>query len=263
MLIGPDEVHRLIERLQPIRDRAVDDKTAVVALYPFVDPEHDARITAFSKLINVLNSLQLSFIFLSKHLLHKQWWEAIARTPIPDYDKQVYANEFANFVKVGFVHAMFSSIESSLRLFLRALDPAACKGGMAEFKSIYDCLFSSKLATRPTDGIQLLDLLRLVRNTIHNNGVYFNPRGGNVTLSWQGQTFQFRQGEPVDFVTWEFLIQVSDALRILLRQVVEDTNLRSITVVIDDPFSYRDCCITTDCSRRCSAALRNAAEPDR
>ena len=239
MLIGPDEVHRLIEQLQPIRDRAVDDKTAVVALYPFVAPEHDARITAFSKLINVLNSLQLSFTFLSKHLLHKEWWEVIARTPIPDCDKQVYANEFANFVKVGFVHAMFSSIESSLRLFLRALDPTACNGGMAEFKSIYDCLFSSKLATGPTDGIQLLDLLRLVRNTIHNNGVYFNPRGGNVTLSWQGQTFEFRQGAPVDFVTWEFLIQVADSLRILLRQVVEDTNLRNVTVVIDDPFSHR------------------------
>jgi hypothetical protein len=239
MLIGTDEVHRLIEQIQPIRDRAVDDKTAVVALYPFANPEHDARITAFSKLINVFNSLQLALTFLSKHLLYTQWWDAIARASIPDSDKQVYADEFANFIKVGFVHAMFSSIESSLRQFLRALDPAACNGGMAKFKSIYDCLFSSKLATAPADGTQLLDLLRLVRNTIHNNGVHFNPHGGNVTLNWQGQTFEFRQGYPVDFVTWEFLIQVSDVLRMLLRQVVEDTNLRNVTVVIDDPFSHR------------------------
>lgn len=239
MLIGPDEVHRLIEQLQPIRDRAVDDKSAATSLYWFATPQHDARITAFSKLINVLNSLQLAFTFLSKHLLHKQWWDAMARTPLPDCDKQLYANEFANFTKVGFVHAMFSSIESSLRLFLRALDPAVCNGGMAEFKSIYDCLFNSKLATAPADGIELLDLLRLVRNTIHNNGVYFNPRGADVTLSWQGQTFEFRQGAAVDFVTWEFLIQVSDSLRMLLRQVVEDTNLRNVTVVIDDPFSHR------------------------
>lgn len=241
MLIGPDEVHHLIEQLQRIHDRGVDDKTAVIALYPSVDPEHDARITAFSKLINVFNSLQLSFIFLSKHLLHKQWWEAIACTPIPDCDKQLYASEFANFVKVGFVHAMFSSIESSLRLFLRALDPAACHGGMAEFKSIYDCLFSSKLATAPADGIQLLDLLRLVRNTIHNNGVYFNPRGSNVTLCWQetGKRFEFRQRKPVNFVTWEFLMRVSDSLRRLLRQVVEDKNLRNIRATIDDPFSHR------------------------
>lgn len=126
MSVGPDEVHRLIEELQPIRDRAVDDKKAIAALYPFATAEHDARITAFSKLINVLNSVQLAFAFVSKHLLHQQWWDAVARTPIPDCDKQVYANEFANFTKVGFVHAMCSTIESSLRLFLRALDPVAC-----------------------------------------------------------------------------------------------------------------------------------------
>lgn len=239
MTIGPDEIQHLIEQLQPVRDRAADDKTAVAALYPFASADHDARITAFAKLINVLNSLQLAFAFVSKHLLHKQWWDAIARTPIPDVAKQVYVNEFANFTKVGFIHALFSSIESSLRLFLRGLDPVACNGGMSEFKSIYDCLFNSKLAKAPTEGAQLLDLLRLVRNTIHNNGVYFSPRGGTVTLNWRGQTFEFKQGVPVDFVTWEFLIQVSDSLRMLLRETVEDVNVRNITVEIDDPFSHR------------------------
>lgn len=237
MNIGPAEVHSLIEQLQPVRDRAVDDKNAVVALYSFVNPKHDARITAFSKFINVLNSVQLAFTFISKHLLHKQWWDAIARSPIPDPDKQIYANEFANFTKVGFVHTLFSTIESSLRLFLRTLDPTACNGGMAEFKSIYECLFNSKLVVAPTDGTSLLDLLRLVRNTIHNNGVYFNPRGNNVTLNWQGETFEFKHGIPVDFVTWEFLIRVSDFLRKLLREVVEDANLRNFVVEINDPFS--------------------------
>lgn len=162
----------------------------------------------------------------------------VNRAPISDADKQMYANEFANFTKVGFMHALFSSLESSLRLFLRALDPAACNGGMAEFKSIYDCLFRSKLAAAPMDGTQLLDPLRLVRNTIHNNGVYFNRRGGNVTSNWQGGTYEFKQGAPVDFVTWEFLIQVSDSLMTLLREIVNDANLRNIAVEIDDPFSH-------------------------
>lgn len=239
MAIGPDEMHDLIEQLQPVRDRAVDDMMAVGRLYPFSSPDHDARITAFAKLVNVLNSVQLAFTFASKHLLHKPWWDAIARTPISDNDKLAYANEFANFIKVGFVHALFSSIESSLRLFLRALDPVACNGGMAEFKSIYDCLFNSKLAAAPTDGGQLLDLLRLVRNTIHNNGVYFTPRGGTITLTWEGDRFEFKQGVAVNFVTWELLIRLSDSLRTLLREIVNDANLRSITVEIDDPFSRR------------------------
>ena len=234
MNLGPSEVHQLIEQLQSVRDRAVNDKTAVVAIYPLASPDR-----ALAKFINVLNSVQLAFTFTSKHLLHKQWWDAIAKTSIPDGDKQAYARQFENFSKIGFVHALFSAIESSLRLFLRALDPAACNGGTAEFKSIYDCLFNSKLAKTPTDGTQLLDLLRLIRNTIHNNGVYISPRGGAVTLNWQGKTFDFKQGVAVDFVTWDFLILVSDSLRALLRQVVEDSNLRKVTVEINDPFSNR------------------------
>jgi hypothetical protein len=239
MNLGPTEIHSLIAQLQPVRDRAVDNKMAMIGLYSFVNPEHDARITAFSKFVNVLNSAQLAFAFISKHLLHKEWWDAVARTSIPDADKQIYANEFANFTKLGIVHALFSAIESSLRIFLRALDPIACNAGMAEFKAIYDCLFMSKLNTVPPGGTTLLDLLRNVRNTIHNNGVYFNPRGTGVRLTWGKDTYDFRQGVPVDFVTWEFLIAVSDSLRELLLNVVQDRNLRNITVEIDDPFSHR------------------------
>lgn len=237
MPVGSDDIHQLIEQLQPVRDAFVGDKTEVMAIYSSIDPKHDARITAYSKAINVLNSVQLAFTFISKHLLHKQWWEAIARKPIPDTDKQIYANAFENFTKVAFVQGIFLAIESSLRLFLRALDSAACNGGMAEFKSIYECLFKSKLSAIPTDGIPLLDLLRLVRNTIHNNGVYFHPNGNDASITWSGETFEFKQGAPVDFVTWKFLIRVSDALRQLLREVVEDANLKGISVEINDPFS--------------------------
>lgn len=237
MPAGPDDIHRLIEQFQPVRDRFVDDKATVMAIYASVDPKHDARITAYSKAINILNSVQLGFTFISKHLLQNQWWQAVARTPISGPDKQIYANEFANFLKIAYVQGIFLAIESSLRIFLRAIDPSACNSGMAEFKSIYECLFKSKLSAIPTDGIELLDLLRLIRNTIHNNGVYFHPSGNDVSITWSEETFEFKQGVPVDFVTWEFLIRVSEALRQLLREVVEDTNLKGISVEINDPFS--------------------------
>lgn len=238
MSTGPDEIHRLIEELQPVRDRFADDKDAVTAIYSFVNQKHDARITAYSKAINVLNSVQLAFTFISKHLLYGEWWAAVAREPIPDTDKQIYANEFANFTKVAFVQGLFLAIESSLRLFLRKIDPVACNGGMAEFKSIYECLFKSKLTVEPSNGIALLDLLRLVRNTIHNNGVYFHPTGNDASIVWDGETFEFKQGTPVDFVTWEFMIRVSEALRLLLREVVEDATLKAISTDVDDPFSH-------------------------
>ena len=238
--IGPEEIYKLIKQLELVRDRAVEDKNAIIQLYSSVNPEHDARITAFSKLINVLNSVQLALTFIFKHLLHKEWWDSIANEPISDEDKQTYVDEFANLIKVAFVHGAFSAVESSLRLFLRALDPVACNAGKAGFESVYKCLFKSKLATEPKEGSRLLDLFRLVRNTIHNNGVYFSPRG-DARVVWRGRIYEFYNGEAVDFVTWEFMIDVSDALRKLLREIVEDANMKAINAEITDPFSIRDC----------------------
>lgn len=234
---GPDQVMNLIKQLEPIRDQAVQDKDSVTAMYSSFDPRKDARVTAFSKMINVFNSVQLALTFVSKHLLDLNWWKVIAREAISVSDARTYVKEFMSFFKIGFVQFLFSTTESSLRLFLRALDPSACRGGMASFKSVYDCLFRSKLSACPHEGVQLLDLFRLVRNTIHNNGVYFHPNGQDATVSWRGTLYEFKQSVPVDFVTWQFFLEVSNAVRPLMYTVVTDTNLRAIADEITDPFA--------------------------
>lgn len=234
---GPNDVMNLIKQLEPIRDQAAQDKESVMATYSSLNARKDARVTAFSKLINVFNSVQLALTFVSKHLLNLGWWKAVSKEVISVSDAKVYVEEFMGFSKIGFVQFLFSTTESSLRLFLRALDPTACDGGMAPFKSVYDCLFRSKLSACPHEGIELLDLLRLIRNTIHNNGVYFHRSGRDATVTWRGTLYEFKQAVPVDFVTWEFLLEVSNAVRALMRTVVEDTNLEAITCEITDPFA--------------------------
>ena len=227
----------LIKQLELIRDQSAQDKESIMAIYSSFYPKKDARVTAFSKMINVFNSVQLALTFVSKHLLDLNWWKANSREEIPVSDVKTYVEEFMSFSKIGFVQFLFSTTESSLRLFLRALDPVACKGGMAEFKSVYDCLLKSKLSTCPNEGIELLDLLRLVRNTIHNNGVYFHPDGRDAAVTWLETLYEFRQSAPVDFVTWQFLLDVSDATRSLTCTVVADTNMRAIANEITDPFA--------------------------
>jgi hypothetical protein len=235
--LGTDGVMNLIKQLEPIRDQAAQSKDSIVALYSSVDPRKDARITAFSKMVNVFNSVQLALTFVSKHLLDLNWWKVISKGEIPVADARIYANEFMGFSKLGFVQFLFSTTESSLRLFLRALDPTACDGGMGHFKSVYDCLLRSHLSRCPSESVELLDLLRLVRNTIHNNGVYFHRNGRDVTVTWNGTSYEFKQSTPVDFVTWQFLLEVSDAISSLMYTIVTDANLRAITNEITDPFA--------------------------
>lgn len=231
------EVKGLVKQLELIRDQADQDKESVTTMYSNFDPEKDARITAFSKMINVFYSVELALIFAAKHLLDPNWWKVTYPKLISVSYAKTLANEFVGFSKLGFVQFLFSTTESSLRLFLRTLDPMACSRGTAEFKSVYECLLRSNLSTCPSESIELLKLLRLVRNTIHNNGVFFPRNGRNDSVTWHGTTYRFRQFAPVDFVTWGFLLEVSDATRRLMYTVVADDKLKAVTNTIPDPFA--------------------------
>jgi hypothetical protein len=182
-------------------------------------------------LINVFNSLLLASVFARNSITSGNWRETLGAEEF-----SIWVQEYDGFLKIGFVQAVFLAIESSLRVFLRALDPTACKGGMAEFKSIYECLFKSKLYVCPIDGVELLDLLRNIRNTVHNNGVFFNPKGSDTSVKWAGQNYVFKHGLPVDFVTWDLIIYAADVVRKLLRSVTEDASLQAITTEITEPY---------------------------
>jgi len=236
--IGPAEIMALVGRVQANRDALFDEKLKLSnGIYAAQDFSKDARLTVYSKLINSCNSLQLALTLMSSNLMNLDWWKAIARTHIPEPDVAIYVKEFESFSKIGFIQSVFSAIESSLRIYLRALDSSACSNGTAEFKSIYECLFRSHLSAEPTDGVALLDLLRNVRNTIHNNGVFFNKTATNQLVSWKGKQFAFEYGKPIDFVTWDFLLEVVTALEKMVSEIVNDGALIQIKADIVDPYA--------------------------
>jgi hypothetical protein len=58
----------------------------------------------------------------------------------------------------------------------------------------------------PEEDLALLDLLRNIRNTIHNEGVHRPPRTSSAIVSYQGTEYRFEDGKPVEFVTWSFVL---------------------------------------------------------
>lgn len=233
--LSRNEVDAMIKHVESILNQTVENKKEVISIYSSVDPSKDARITAFSKLIDVFNSTQLSLIFVSKHLMNNAWWSDICKNPIPNTGPKSYTDGFGRFIKFGLLHGIFSCVESSLRIFLRAVDHTACSGGLGNFESVYKCLLQSKLSKPQLNGVELLHLLRLVRNTIHNNGVYFHKSGNDDSVTWKGTIYEFKQGLPVHGITLDFILTISDDVLSLLRSVVEDAKIRAITHEISDP----------------------------
>jgi hypothetical protein len=222
-----------IESIERIRDSFVGTKNEIIKKFPTWNTEKDARITVFSKCINVCNSVQLSFIFMQFHLTQFDWWKQFAKSDIPSKDLQIYLDEFDMFTKIGFIQFIFSSIESAFRLYVKSLDSTACNNGTAEFKNIYSWLLKK---TNLQKNENLLDLLRLIRNTIHNNSVYFHKNGLNETVNFKGKNFNFIVGRPVDFVTWDFIFEVISDVESLIIEVVKSNEIYQINQIID-PYS--------------------------
>lgn len=219
-----------IESIQKIRDSFSDNKDALIAQFNTWDPIKDARITVFSKCINVCNSTQLSFTFMHCHLINLDWWKQIAKIEISVNDAQIYANEYAMFTKIGFFQFTFSSIESAFRTYVKSLDSTACNNGTAEFKSIYSWLLKR---VNLQNHENLLDLLRLIRNTIHNNGVYFHKSGISETITYNAKIYNFNIGQPIDFVTWDFIFEVIEKVEELIVNIVKTNEISSIIQIID------------------------------
>ena len=221
---------RNIESIQEIRDSFINNKDKLIIQFQNWDTIKDARITVFSKCINVCNSTQLSFTFMHFHLAHFNWWKQIAKIEIPVKDAQIYANEYDMFTKIGFIQLTFSSIESAFRMYVKSLDTNACNNGTAEFKSIYSWLLRRLNLQSHED---LLDLLRLIRNTIHNNGVYFHKSGITESVTYKGTVYNFNIGIPVNFVTWTFIFEVMKNVEDLIIDVVKSNEISSINQIID------------------------------
>lgn len=189
-------------RLEDLRNRYVAKKAHVQGNRPDW-AENDARLVVFNKCSGVLHSALL-FRAVQDALFTRRgfWTEHFNQIPT-DGDLAYQTREAEKFICFGLLQGLFSCVESSLRTFLRALDPGACNGGADAFASVYGCLLAKlKLACHRS----LFDVLRLVRNTIHNNGVFVHREGKDVSVDHGGVIYPFRHGSVAAFVTWEWLM---------------------------------------------------------
>ena len=230
----------LQRRLVSIQRSVLQDKNELIGANPSWNIRTDARITRLNHLFTSLDRTRLGRIFLGE-LLDDDWFQHNFIDASPQH-RIDYAVGFERSVKYNFGMDFITGIEISFRIFLRAIDPLACNNTTGAFKAIYECLLGSRKLNFPTDertaAKELLDLSRLLRNLIHNGGVYFSEDGQNETTNYKGETYTFQHGQPVNFVYWKLLLELADDIRQLLVKVISHSIIVS-THYIPDPFVVR------------------------
>jgi hypothetical protein len=83
-----------LKSIQKIKINFHNDKAIIVAKFPTWEPNKDARVTVFSKCINVCNSTELSFKFIHSHLSNLEWWEKNVQKEILPTDQHGYIEDY-------------------------------------------------------------------------------------------------------------------------------------------------------------------------
>ena len=227
----PDNV-ALVNRLSEIGLVYFKSKERLIVSHPMWNQNKDVRISVFSKCINVLSSAGLGMNFIMLDLTDDNWWQSKAPNKIPAEFISHSIHEFDIFLKISFFHLFFSALESSFRIIVRTLDPKACNEGKDNFKRIYTWLLDRLKLQK---WANLLDLLRCIRNTIHNNGMYFPHNDKNETIEYNGITYSFIVGSEIGFA-WHQLLDFMRSIEEMLLEIIESPEVVSFAQ-IDDPFA--------------------------
>jgi hypothetical protein len=235
----PPNLHTEIPEFRTLRNQASQLRLAILEVMVRLGESHpdwiknvDARSTCFQSLWNVARYAELSLHFLGNQLTDPGYWATFRGPTYPKRQIEFEIMAYSQCAKAGTFHVAFAAAENSHRSFLRALDPDAASAARGEYKNVYEALFRTHLRA-PEDDLTLLDLLRLVRNTIHNEGVH-RPRGiGRTDVVFRGVSYSFEDEKPIEFVTWGFVLDRLENLVDLHERAVHTRILASLAYIPD------------------------------
>jgi len=234
------KIDQLVNRVREIRSKCTYDGMSLINAYPW-DQGTDLRITSIRRLTRIIIALNLSLLYLAK--IDVDEFADDIRLDFEhgiDIKQYLLVNEL--FVKIGYVSSLFFVIESVFRDYLRFMNIQAYEKVRHSVNQIFKLLIEDTLTwDLYRFDRSVFDLLRLIRNTLHNNGAHLPLRKNekHVQIKYRGHTYEFIDGEILDFISWDLLLDLSDDIRSLFFHIANNEMIRSIEGrILDDHAIY-------------------------
>jgi hypothetical protein len=184
-------------------DRDQPNLFAMYRSHPNDPLQHDCRREFLSAMISALQHAALSYSSILHLLTDERWWQRCALNYSKEEAEQ-QVSDFAINAKDGVFYMIAIQAEETMRLIVRSAPDVFTVDSTAELKGVYAHLLKvvGKQQYEP-----LFDILRLTRNTIHNNGYHLSKRQIDETIQYDGRTFAFRHAKPITHADEEFILK--------------------------------------------------------
>ena len=192
----------------------------------------DARIELFRSVDLNLQNAQLGYTFLRDQLGSAGWWNHQAQI-VNQGIVEATIREWRIHVRASLFYHTTMAVEETLRAIVRAA-PATFQrspdGNIAR-------LTREVLAKSGLEGKygELFRLTRLIRNTVHNNGVFRPQDGQAATVQYGGESFDFRPGEMVTFGRRDFEELVPRIIEELARAMFDVVTAKPVSEIAHCP----------------------------
>lgn len=187
--------------------------------------DKDTRQAFFAKSLNCIRNCYLSYEYFYSYLIddaniNDKLYELCGEES-KKFILYTAQFEYLQFAKTGMQILLYSSLESSLRSICNELQIGSpTKKFSEQYRKLIEELGLDK------KYIELLDILGLIRNTVHNNGVYISPNGKDKKLSYNGVTFEFTQFKAIDCVTINNLNHLYRGVFRLFKEIINHNTIK-------------------------------------
>jgi hypothetical protein len=249
-MLGNDWVIKAEVRIEAIRKAAENELQVLKHDFAHWQGD-DARRGMIMRFATILFVPVVSLYTMRVHMHDPMWWEQYA----PGAGKGLAdagRTAFDKGIKSKLILDLVGNLEHSFRLILNQLDPA---NKASKFGSIYRRLFGASnplLDSAPSEWEPTLELLRLMRNTVHNSWAHFPDNGENTHVIFNGKRYEFVVGKTLDFVSWDLLGEIADSVLKIAIGVVRDRNVVHLASIRDFGLEQTS-----------SSQQRNGAQPTR
>lgn len=192
--------------------------------------DSDTRKAFFSKAMHCFRSSYINNVFFYEKLVDDKYMEGKIQDLVGNEAKfmNLYLAkfEYLQFTKTSLQLLMYSSIESSIRSICNSLNIG--KSTDAFSKQYKELIVQLKLSEEYN---VILEILTLIRNTVHNNGVYVDHKGNDKLLEYNNVKYNFIHMEAIDFVTTSNLKDLYRGVLRLFKDIISHGDIKKISLI--------------------------------
>ncbi|MBI9069832.1 MAG: hypothetical protein JEZ09_21240, partial [Salinivirgaceae bacterium] len=197
------------------------------------DVDYDARLTIYGKWISSLNATKISLQNTLNFILDKGWTKYYNENYSVGglMDEFVYMREVDTQFRFASYMSFVSEFESTTLILLRYLKENGEKCAQKYHQFVLD-----NLKFRSHKGFLLI--IRLIRNSIHNNGVHIPDKKehNHLSLKFNAIKFDFVKNERIN-ITWTDCINIYSELIELSSKINEHELIIKYKTIEDVLFS--------------------------